>query len=151
MQTRRFLQGVFWTWASLIAISICTELVDGFYFTKALHTESTREYDDCMLYDVYLRFPIRCARVLANPPGSFYTSWISHAIGRVKWCGSSHCEDLLTWKGVLLSGAVLLRATGGQAIQRARAVAGRAIRAVERRRAAVQHVPMAIELPQKCT
>lgn len=97
------LRAVFYGWISLVAVSFLTELDSSYYIVSAVYAEKCAEYADCKLAGYYIRYPIKCAKVLSNPPGSFVSEWVTSAFNNVKWCGVSRCEQLFTWKGAAVA------------------------------------------------
>jgi hypothetical protein len=95
------LKAIFYSWATLVCLSICTELESTYRSTRAAHMEALHEYEDCHTSTHYFKYPIKCARVLSVPPSSFLSSWLSVAFTNVRWCGTSKCEVLFTWRGIL--------------------------------------------------
>ena len=102
MQVSLF-SGLFFSWASMVFISLCTELESSYRSVNIAYKKQVFLSEDCGRFEFHNRYAEECAQLLLSKPSSFMAQWMRVAFVDVKWCGVDKCESLFSPKGIFFS------------------------------------------------
>jgi hypothetical protein len=124
---------VFTFWMVTTTNSIAHELIRAYTPLRSVYLEDVLWFERCSRdTNEMILTPIRCLRILSNPPGNFWTTWITAAFNEVKWCGVYHCRELFTLQGAFW-GFLLYLFSGNRMVTVGKSVIGKIQRKMHER------------------